>query len=629
MAGRFSIEAVFKAVDQVTGPVRRISRNVARMSRGMSRGFERLNTQVSRFTAGLRKAGVVGVLAFGLITAAMADTISTGAGFEQAITDVGAVALQTRKQIAPLEQLALELGRTTKFTATQAAQAMEIMAKAGFKAQDILQGTPAILSAAAASGLEIAEVANVVSNVLKGMALDTSEAARVADVLALASARTNSTIGSLGESMKNVSSTARQLNIPLESVVASIALLQDVGLDASVAGSAMNNMLTKMASPSTEIARVMRRVGLSFKDAKGDMKPLPVVLKDLNAAAKKMGGNFDQVAFFAKLVGLRGQKAAANLSLLFETGRGSTLTAELLAAKGVADKMAALRMSTFEGSMLLLNSAVDAVKVRLFGLNSGPLTNTVRLMTAWVGANEDLIATSISSVIAETVGNLDLIITRLRQAAGIIVLWVALSTAVTALTGVLALLNIGIIGITATIAVLKGGLFLATAAATLAAPAFLWLGQTIALAFLLNPVGLFIAAIATVIALGAAVFVAWNPVKEFFIDLWASITAGVTDAVAKISELAGKFSSVFGFDGAGTTLPDSVQSIVNSFINPDSEGPPPASIVSPAERTARSIDEQRTTSTTEVTLTAGPGTAAEVTRGKLGGGLKLQQSGAF
>src|SRR5690606_28675336 len=107
------------------------------------------------------------------------------------------------------------LGATTKFTATEAAEAMEIMARAGFKNEEILAGVGGVLDAAAASGLEMAEVSNHVSNVLKGMGLEASQATRVADVLALASARTKSSIGSLGESMKNVASTARQFNIPL------------------------------------------------------------------------------------------------------------------------------------------------------------------------------------------------------------------------------------------------------------------------------------------------------------------------------------------------------------------------------------------------------------------------------
>ena len=302
MAGRFSIEAVFKAVDKVTAPVSRMQNRVGKFTRNAQRNFRKLAAVTGKFSRGLKKASRSVLISVGLMAAAMTSLAQTGLEFEQAITNVGAVSLQTRQQIAPLEQQALQLGRTTKFTATQAAQAMEVLAKAGFNTQQILKTTPAVLAAAAASGLEIAEVADHVSNVLKGMQLEMSEAGRVADVLALASSKTNSTIGTLGESIKNVASTARQLNVPLEQGVASVALLQDVCLDASFAGSAFNTMLTKMAAPSKALTKKMKKMGISFKDANGDMLPLAKVLEQLSIASKKAGGNFDKVAFLAGLV---------------------------------------------------------------------------------------------------------------------------------------------------------------------------------------------------------------------------------------------------------------------------------------------------------------------------------------
>ena len=442
MAGRFSVEAVFKAVDRVTAPVTRMQNRVGKFTRGMNRGLHKLNRNVNKFVGGIKKAGIAIVAALAISGAAMANVISTGASFEQAITDVGAVSLQTRKEIKPLEDLALSLGRSTKFTSTQAANAMEVMARAGFKANDILRATPAVLSAAAASGLEIAEVANHVSNVLKGMGLETSEAARVSDVLALASARTNSSIGSLGESMKNVASTARMLKIPLEDAVASVALLQDVGLDASVAGSAFNVMLTKMAAPSKTITKIMKRLRISFKDAKGNMKALPEVLSDISKASKKMGGNFDQVAFLAELVGLRGQKAAGNLSKLFETGKLKILTKELKNATGSADKMAAIRMDTFNGSLLLLGSAVDAVKVKIFDLQDGALKDLVDKMTKWVGANEDLIATGIGEFITMLIENLPVIATALLDIGAGVASVIALSIALKSIIAIMTIINL-------------------------------------------------------------------------------------------------------------------------------------------------------------------------------------------
>lgn len=505
MASRFSIEAVFKAVDRMTAPVTRMQNRVGQFTRSMETGMRRLDRRVDRFNTGLRSVGRTATLVTGLVVGLLGNAVQAGAGFEQAIVDVGAVSLQTREQIAPLEQMALELGRSTKFTSTQAANAMEIMARAGFSMNEILGATPAVLSAAAASGLEIAEVADHVSNVLKGMALETSDAARVADVLALASARTNSTIGSLGESMKNVAATARQLGIPLEEVVAGVALLQDVGLDASVAGSAFNVMLTKMASPSREIETVMNRLGVSFKDVNGNMKDFPTVLSEISRASASMGGNFDQVAFVAELVGLRGQKAASNLAMLFETGKLETLVAELENAAGSAEQMATLRMDTFQGSLLLLGSAVDAVKVKIFGLNNGPLKDTVDQMTAWVSANEDLIANKIGGFLSSLIENL-----------ATIAKWGATGLTVIAV-------------IVAFTAVLKTFILVMTA---------------VNLVMALNPFGLIVLAVVAVIAAVAAMIIWWEDLKAIFMGLPGPIRVAIGLAMLPIMLLVAAVQTV-------------------------------------------------------------------------------------
>lgn len=401
------LKATFTGVDRVSGTVGKIQAKLLGLTKSAGAGLKRLDAINSKIAGGLKKAALAaGAIGAGVGLVAK-SVIDTGAGFEQAITGVGAVGLQTRDQIASLEKEALRLGATTKFTATEAANAMEIMARAGFKNEEILAGVGGVLSAASASGLEMAEVANHVSNVLKGMGLAAGDAAKVADVLALASARTNSTIGSLGESMKNLAPVARQLNIPIEQAVASVALLQDVGLDASEAGTATATMLTKLANPSSAMAAEMRRLGIAFQDAKGNALGLPEILKNFDTASKKSGGNMKVLAFFSDLVGLRGQKAALNLKEVFASGKLSSLTDELNNAAGSAEKMATLKMDNLLGDWTLLTSAIDGVKASLFNLESGPLRGVVQRMTEWVNANGDLVKTKVFDFIEKVIPILD------------------------------------------------------------------------------------------------------------------------------------------------------------------------------------------------------------------------------
>ena len=388
---RFSVKTVFSGVDQISGTMAKITASVNSATNRIGKGLSSISSKMNTVHAGI-KGTATAIAGIGIAGGFAAVQLGkAGAEYEQAITAVGAVGLQTLDQIADLDAKAKELGATTKFTATEAANAMEVMARAGFKNSEILSGVDGVLSAAAASGLEIAEVANHVSNALKGMGLEASEAGRVSDVLALASSRTNSSIGSLGDSLSNVASTAREFGIPLEDVTAGVALLQDVGLDASVAGSALNTMLTQLAKPTDALKAKMKDMGVEFQDANHNMLPFEDVMANLSKASKQAGGNMDQVAFFADLVGLRGQKAAANLKTLFDSGKFSDLAKELKNAEGSAKKMAELRMNNTIGDLTLFESAVDGVKVALFETEKGPLRNIIQSMTKWVTANQTLI----------------------------------------------------------------------------------------------------------------------------------------------------------------------------------------------------------------------------------------------
>lgn len=425
----FSIHAVFRAFDRFTAPVRVMEGQVGRLTRGI-KALTSASKAVDRVHAGLSKAGKV-VAASGIAAGAAALHFGrAGADFEQAISSVGAVSLQSRGEIRELEKEALRLGATTQFTATQAANAMELMARAGFSNAEILSGVQGVLDAAAASGLEMAEVANHVSNVLKGMGLEASEAGRVADVLSLASSRTNSSIGSLGESMKNLAPVAKQFGIGLEDAVGMVALLQDVGLDASEAGTATATMLTKLSSPVDSVAKQMKKLGIVFEDSAGNMLPPLQIFENMQAASERLGGNMDQVAFFADLVGLRGQKAALNLKELFTSDKGQRLTGELNEALGVSKQMAELRMDNLLGDITILGSAIDGVKIALFNTQNGPLRKVVQETTAWVNANSELIESKFVSYLGTVRNNLDSIVVWTKRVAIAIAVFYSIALAV-------------------------------------------------------------------------------------------------------------------------------------------------------------------------------------------------------
>jgi len=411
MASKYSIDAVFRAIDRFTGPINRMQRSQKRFTTGMQIG---LKSVTSAFRLTSQAVGVASVAVGALaLKAGM-----VGASFETAMSGVGAVMLKSTSEIRELEARAQQLGKTTKFTATEVASGMELMARAGFKEKDILSGIEGVLNAAAASGMELAETSSHVSNVLKGMGLATSEAGRVADVLALASSRTNSTIGSLGESMKNVAATARQLNIPLESTVAAVALLQDVGLDASEAGSSLNRMLVALSKLPPKTAASFKKLGIAFQDEGGKALSFDQIMANVGVAVKAAGGNMKQIAMIADAVGMRGQKAALNLQEMAQTGKLKELTEALEGALGTSEKMADLKLDNLSGDFTLFKSALDGVSTRLYKMEGGPLRGVVQRTTEWLGANEDLIATNVAEWAGDLRQNLPPIVSAMGKIIG-------------------------------------------------------------------------------------------------------------------------------------------------------------------------------------------------------------------
>lgn len=404
MAGRFTIETTFKGVDHMSGVIGGIERKV----RGMERALAGPAKFADKGFGAIRQVGsaitYTGVAAAGAATA-FALAVAPGADFDAAMSAVGAVSLKTRGEVADLEAKARELGKTTKYSATEVAGGMELMGKAGFENADIIAGIGPILAASAAEGAEFAETTGIISNVMKGMGLAMSETGRVADVLTLASARTNSSISSLGESMAIVAPTARQLNVPLEDAVSAVAMLQDVGLDASVAGSAVATMLTNLSKPPKEVAAKMKAMGVAFRDAKGNMLPFRDVVGQLAKAGKGVGGNMAQVAFFADLVGMRGQKAALNLKDMADPL--AKLNKELVeASKGKSQMMADLKLDNFNGDMTKLGNLAKDVGIDFFDLVKGPLRSAAQGTREWLADNQDLIKSDVAGWVKGVTDNI-------------------------------------------------------------------------------------------------------------------------------------------------------------------------------------------------------------------------------
>ncbi|MFK0290323.1 phage tail tape measure protein [Streptomyces sp. NPDC090442] len=310
---------------------------------------------------------------------AFVGVIKSSSDFQYAMTRVKAISQATGNDFDMLKGRAKELGATTQFSATEAANAMEFLAMAGFKPKEIYEALPAVLNGASAANMDLARTADVVSNIMTGYGLKAAEATRATDLLTKASQLGNVNVEMLGESFKYGTSFARLAGLSVEEAAAAYTLLGSAGLQGSMGGTALGASLRSMLKPSKFAKQTMDQVGLSFLDASGKMKPLPQIIDEVGAA----GLTAEQ---FMRIFGTEGARAMTALS---EQGSGALkdLTKELESSAGTTDRFAAEIGTTAKAGMQGFTSAVEGLAIAIG--ESGLLeafTKVTNKVTEWVRA---------------------------------------------------------------------------------------------------------------------------------------------------------------------------------------------------------------------------------------------------
>ncbi len=623
MAGRFSVEAVFKAVDRVTAPVTRIQNRVGKMTRSMTRGFDRLNRSVSKFNQGIKRSAIAATAALAVTGAALANVIGAGVDFEQTLVNAAA---KFPGEIRPgteafqeLEAVARKTGATTEFTASQSAEALNFLAMAGFNVESAIAALPGVVDLATAASINLATASDIASDSIGAFGLATKDAtqlgknlARINDVLAKTSVTANTTIEAMFEAIKEGAPIAVTAGASVETFATLVGELANAGIKGGRAGTTLKNMFIKLAAPAAEGAKLLKRFGIQTKDANGDMRGIVDILGNLDAKLAGLG----TAERSGVLEGIFGKIPLAGVNILLKSGtvRLKEYRKELEAASGASSTMASVMRDTLQGRLNALKSAVEGVKISIFSMTSGPLADAIDKTTEWVRANEQLIATNVGGFLADIITNFSEIVRVGKQVAGVIAAYMALTVVLKLAALATLAFNVVMTTFSVTLGLIKGAI-IAYGLAVAAVPKILAAARVAVLAlnlvFAASPIGLVVTAIAAFIALAAAVIVAWDPVTEFFKDLWSRIS----DVISGIGGAIQRFGAFFGFSsddaeegGAGGTAAPQV--------------------VSPGERVARNIEEQRSTSNAEVTIRDESG-RAEVTSGVLGKGLTLQPSGAF
>lgn len=299
--------------------------------------------------------------AFFGVSLGLTDTINTQKDFEAAMSQVQAVSRADSDELEQLTKKAEEMGATTKFTATDSAEAFNYMAMAGWKTEDMLDGISGIMQLAAAANEDLGTTSDIVTDALTAFGLKASDAGMFSDVLAAASSNANTNVSMMGETFKFAASMAGSLGYSVQDVALMTGLMANSGIKASMAGTALNSIMTRLSTNTHHARDTLEELGIKFFDAQGNARPLVDVMEELRDATANM--NDEQKTSVANAIaGTNSQKGLLAILNASETDYNKLANA-IDNAAGASERMADTQLDNLSGSITLLQSAVDGVKI--------------------------------------------------------------------------------------------------------------------------------------------------------------------------------------------------------------------------------------------------------------------------
>lgn len=316
------------------------------------------------------------------------EIYEAGTSFYSQMSRVEAISGANATQMEALTAKAIEMGSTTSFTATEAGKALEYMAMAGWKSDEMLAGLAPIMDLAAASGEELAATSDIVTDALTAFGLTANDAAMFSDVLAAAATNSNTNVGMMGETFKYVAPVAGALGYTIQDTAVAIGLMANSGIKGSQAGTALRNVLTNMAKPTDTVQAAMDKLGVSLTDASGSVIPLNQVLTTLRGSFSQLS-EAEKTQYATMLAGKYGMSGL--LAIVNATDEEfQSLTDSINDAEGATSRMAATILDNAQGDVTIFKSAVEGLEITLWGLVDGPFRSIVQTATKWVDSFREM-----------------------------------------------------------------------------------------------------------------------------------------------------------------------------------------------------------------------------------------------
>ncbi len=369
------IDAVLRLKDEFTKPM---GKSLDMMTQASKQG-ERTRKAIDKFGKGVTDVGKSLTAAFTLPVIGMGTAaVKTAASFEQGMAQVQATkgitadAMEslngeTVNAMDALSDLAKEMGKTTKFSANEAAAAINNLAMAGYDVQKTYDTLPTVLSLASAGGLELDYATQLVANGMAVMGESAGTAQRMADMMAVTASNAYGSVADFGEGLLVAGGQAAVCGQSIEDTYTALGILGDAGIQGSEGGTALRNVMKNLYQPTDKAAKTLRKLGIKTSDSEGNLLSMQDVLQQVNGAMSEMN-DAEISTTMAEIFDTRTIAAASALlgnaderwDSLRETISGAS---DMYDGQGAAAGMAATQLDTLEGRVTILKSSLEGLAI--------------------------------------------------------------------------------------------------------------------------------------------------------------------------------------------------------------------------------------------------------------------------
>lgn len=333
----------------------------------------------------------------------VAESVNSFQDFESMMSQVKAISGATGQAFDDLTAKAQEMGATTKFTATESAEAFNYMAMAGWKPQQMIDGISGIMSLAAASGEDLGTTSDIVTDAITAFGLTAGDAGHFADVLAQASANANTDVSMLGESFKYVAPVAGAMKYSIEDTSLALGLMASANVKGSMSGTALKTSIANMVKPTNDMAEAMDKYGISITDGEGNLKSLKGVIDNVRGSLGGLSRD-EQTAVASTIFG---KEAMAGMLAIVNASEEdyNKLSNAIYNANDAAEDMADTMLDNLKGSFTLMQSAIEGTE-NAFGKRLSPylrgiaggITDMMPEITDGINAVMDVVDDKIAGV---------------------------------------------------------------------------------------------------------------------------------------------------------------------------------------------------------------------------------------